>query len=127
MPCKSSHAVEGRHTAGVRQGAPGSSHAMPYKAGPGTLFHLTRAANDIVDATRRREQNRTLGQKGRKGDPLHAARGLLTKGAEKLDDKALTQQKSGRLFNDGDPCGEVQSDAGHAKEALGMLRKLWAC
>jgi hypothetical protein len=49
-------------------------------------FHLVRLANAKLDECRRRVQNELFGHRGRKGDPLHRCRRLLTKAEEQLSD-----------------------------------------
>jgi len=50
-------------------------------------FHVVRLAGDALDLCRRRVQQDTRGHRGRKGDPLYAARRTLHTGAELLTDK----------------------------------------
>ncbi|GAA3515303.1 ISL3 family transposase [Georgenia daeguensis] len=50
-------------------------------------FHVVRLAGDALDNCRRRVQQRTRGHRGRKGDPLYAARRTLHTGADLLTDK----------------------------------------
>ncbi len=74
-----------------------------------------------VDATRRRTQNETLGQRGHKGDPLYRCRKLLAMAEERLDEAASAKLRG--LLAAGDPFGEVH-EAWTAKEALGDLYSL---
>jgi len=50
-------------------------------------FHVVRLAGDALDQCRRRVQQDTCGHRGRKGDPLYAARRTLHTGADLLTDK----------------------------------------
>lgn len=84
-------------------------------------FHVVKRANEAVDETRRRVQNDTFGHRGRKTDPLFRVRRLLTKAAERLDDKG--NEKLLGLLQAGDPHGEVRM-AWHAKEAVRDLYKI---
>jgi integrase len=54
-------------------------------------FHLVRLANQLLDEVRRRVQNRTLGHRGRKVDPLYRARRLLTRADVRLDDNGRSR------------------------------------
>jgi transposase len=49
--------------------------------------HVVRLAGDALDRCRRRVQQDTRGHRGRKGDPLYAARRTLHTGADLLTDK----------------------------------------
>jgi transposase len=51
-------------------------------------FHVTRLAGEALDECRRRVQQAIHGHRGRKGDPLYAARRTLSTGADLLTDKA---------------------------------------
>ncbi len=50
-------------------------------------FHVVRLAGDALDECRRRVQQDTRGHRGRKGDPLYAARRTLHTGADLLTKK----------------------------------------
>jgi transposase len=50
-------------------------------------FHVVATGNRVVDRTRRRVQQDTLGHRGRKHDPLYRIRKLLILAAERLDDR----------------------------------------
>jgi transposase len=50
-------------------------------------FHVVRLAGDAVDQCRRRIQQAIHGHRGRKGDPLYAARRTLHTGTDLLTDK----------------------------------------
>jgi len=50
-------------------------------------FHVVRLAGDALDRCRRRVQQATHGHRGRKRDPLYAARRTLHTGADLLTDK----------------------------------------
>lgn len=69
-------------------------------------FHVIKIANQRLDEARRRTQNETLGHRGRKDDPLFRSRRLLTKGAERLDERGETKLLG--LLEAGDPRGEVR-------------------
>lgn len=56
-----------------------------------------------------------MGHRGRKDDPLHRCRRLLTKADERLDNRGRTKLLG--LLDAGDPHGEVR-DAWHAKEVV---------
>jgi transposase len=68
-------------------------------------FHAVRAANQCLDAVRRRVQGEQLGHRGRRDDPLYRARRVLLMGEDKLDTKATERLSS--LLELGDPAGEV--------------------
>ena len=50
-------------------------------------FHVVRLAGNALDECRRRIQQDTCGHRGRKGDPLYAARRTLHTGADLLTDR----------------------------------------
>ena len=81
-------------------------------------FHLVKLANTKLDECRRRVQNETLGHRGRKSDPLHRCRRLLTKAKDRLDDQA--HEKLTGLLRAGDPHGDVAT-MWQAKEAVREL------
>jgi transposase len=68
-------------------------------------FHAIRLANTVVDQTRRRTQQATLGHRGRKRDPLYRIRKLLLVAAEQLTQQARVRLRAG--LTAGDPGGEV--------------------
>jgi len=78
-------------------------------------FHLVKLANTRLDEVRRRVQHETLGHRGHKDDPLYRSRRLLTKAAERLDEKGTGKLMG--LLEAGDPRGEVRM-AWHAKEVV---------
>ena len=49
-------------------------------------FHVTRLAGEALDECRRQVQQAICGHRGRKGDPLYAARRTLSTGADLLND-----------------------------------------
>jgi transposase len=55
-------------------------------------FHVVRLAGDALDQCRRRVQQATCGHRGRKGDPLYAARRTLHTGSDLLTDKQRLPQ-----------------------------------
>ena len=59
-------------------------------------FHVVRLAGDALDECRRRVQQDTRGHRGRKHDPLYAARRTLHTGSDLLTDKQ--QQRLENLF-----------------------------
>jgi transposase len=59
-------------------------------------FHVVRLAGDALDQCRRRVQQATCGHRGRKGDPLYAARRTLHTGSD-LDKQ---RQRLTALFAD---------------------------
>jgi len=50
-------------------------------------FHVVRLAGDALDQCRPNVQQAACGHRGRRGDPLHAARGTLQTGSDLLTDK----------------------------------------
>ena len=63
-------------------------------------FHVARLAGNALDECRRRVQRETCGHRGRKNDPLYAARRTLHTGADLLTDKQKTRLQA--LFADDD-------------------------
>jgi transposase len=78
-------------------------------------FHAIRLANTVVDQTRRRTQQATLGHRGRKPDPLYRIRKLLLTAAEQLTQRGRARLRAGLAA--GDPGGEVAA-AWQGKELL---------
>ena len=78
-------------------------------------FHAIRLANTVVDQTRRRTQQATLGHRGRKRDPLYRIRKLLLVAAEQLTQQGRVRLRAGLAA--GDPAGEVAA-AWQGKELL---------
>lgn len=78
-------------------------------------FHVVRLGNRCIDQVRRRTQQRVLGHRGRKADPLYRIRKLLLTGDERLDEKGRRRLLLG--LRAGDPDGEVQ-EAWIAKEMV---------
>jgi transposase len=68
-------------------------------------FHVIRAGNRCLDKVRRRVQNKTLGHRGRKRDPLYRIRKLLLSGHERLDEAGHQRMLLGLRV--GDPADEV--------------------
>jgi transposase len=83
-------------------------------------FHAVRLANTVVDQTRRRVQQATLGHRGRKRDPLYRIRKLLLVAAEQLTQRGRARLRAG--LTAGDPDGEVAA-AWQGKE---LLRAVYA-
>jgi transposase len=82
--------------------------------------HAVRLANAVVDQTRRRVQQVTLGHRGRKHDPLYRIRKLLLTAAEQLSGRGRARLRAG--LRTGDPTGEV-AVAWQGKE---LLRAVYA-
>jgi transposase len=68
-------------------------------------FHVVKLGTQVVDETRRRVQQDTLGRRGHKDDPLYKIRGLLRRGREHLSDKQIA--KLNTCLQAGDPNWEV--------------------
>jgi transposase len=83
-------------------------------------FHAIRLANAVVDQTRRRVQQATLGHRGRKQDHLYRIRKLLLTAAEQLTSRGWVRLRAG--LTAGDPTGEVAA-AWQGKE---LLRAVYA-
>jgi transposase len=83
-------------------------------------FHAVKLANMVVDQTRRRVQQATLGHRGRKHDPLYRIRKLLLTAAEQLTGRGRARLRAGLAA--GDPTGEVAA-AWQGKE---LLRAIYA-
>ena len=83
-------------------------------------FHAIRLANTVVDQTRRRTQQTTLGHRGRKRDPLYRIRKLLLTAQEQLTQRGRARLRAGLAA--GDPDGEVAA-AWQGKE---LLRAVYA-
>jgi transposase len=83
-------------------------------------FHAIRLANTVVDQTRRRTQQASLGHRGRKYDPLYRIRKLLLTAAEQLTQRGRARLRAGLAA--GDPGGEVAA-AWQGKE---LLRAVYA-
>jgi transposase len=58
-------------------------------------FHVVRLAGEALEVCRRRVQQATTGHRGRKGDPLYAARRTLMTGAELLTTRQQQRLKRG--------------------------------
>jgi transposase len=78
-------------------------------------FHAIRLANLVVDQTRRRTQQATLGHRGRKQDPLYRIRKLLLTAQAQLTQRGWVRLRAGLAA--GDPTGEVAA-AWQGKELL---------
>ena len=50
-------------------------------------FHVVKLATQVVDDVRRRVQQETTGQRGRRDDPLYRVRNILRAGEEHLTDR----------------------------------------
>ncbi len=84
--------------------------APPHAAQAADPFHVVRLGNTALDEVSRRVQQRTLGRRGRKHDPLYRARRLLVSASEKITDSGRVRLRG--LLDAGDPHGEVR-DARH--------------
>jgi transposase len=78
-------------------------------------FHAIRLANTVVDQTRRRTQQATLGHRGHTQDPLYHIRKLLLTAAEQLTGRGRARLRVALAA--GDPGGEVAA-AWQGKELL---------
>ncbi len=83
-------------------------------------FHVVRLAGDALDRCRRRIQQDTCGHRGRKGDPLYAARRTLHTGADLLTDKQT--QRLQALFT-GDEHVEVEATWGIYQRMIAAYRQ----
>ncbi len=83
-------------------------------------FHVVRLAGDALDRCRRRVQQDTCGHRGRKGDPLYAARRTLHTGADLLTDKQT--QRLQALFT-GDEHVEVEATWGIYQRRIAAYRQ----
>jgi len=101
----------------VRGGGPGKRNGRkPRHRAPGRP-HL---AGDALDRCRRRIQQDTCGHRGRKGDPLYAARRTLHTGADLLTDKQT--QRLQALFT-GDEHVEVEATWGIYQRMIAAYRQ----
>ncbi|WP_454294181.1 ISL3 family transposase [Salana multivorans] len=82
-------------------------------------FHVTRLAGEALDECRRRVQQAIYGHRGRKGDPLYAARRTLSTGADLLTDKQTDRLTA--LFND-DAHVEVEATWGIYQRMIAAYR-----
>lgn len=64
---------------------------LPNVTAVADAFHVVAVGTRVVDRTRRRVQQETLGHRGHTGDPLCRSRKLLTLAAERLDDAGTTR------------------------------------
>jgi transposase len=83
-------------------------------------FHAVKLANMVVDQTRRRTEQATLGHRGRKPDPLYRIRKLLLTAQEQLTARGRARLRAG--LEAGDLTGEVAA-AWQGKE---LLRAVYA-
>ncbi len=83
-------------------------------------FHVVRLAGDALDSCRRRVQQDTVGHRGRKGDPLYAARRTLHTGADLLTDKQT--QRLNTLFG-ADEHVEVEATWGIYQRMIAAYRE----
>ena len=94
---------------------------LPHAVQIADPFHVVKLANFVLDETRRRVQNDTLGHRGRKTDPLYRIRKLMTIAHERLD--ADADPKLRGLLEAGDPNGQVRM-AWHAKEVVRSIYEI---
>jgi transposase len=78
---------------------------LPNATAVADAFHVVGVGNRVVERTRRRVQQETLGHRGHKADPLYRGRKLLTLAAERLDDRGTARLRG--LLAAGDPDGQV--------------------
>ena len=83
-------------------------------------FHAVRLGGDALDQCRRRVQQATCGHRGRKGDPLYAARRTLHTGSDLLTDKQ--RQRLTALFAD-DEHVEVEATRGIYQHMIAAYRE----
>jgi transposase len=95
---------------------------LPEATAVADAFHVVAVGTRVIDRTRRRVQQETLGHRGHKNDPLYRGRKLLTLAAERLDDGGETKLRG--LLAAGDPDGQVH-EAWTVKELLRDLYTLW--
>jgi transposase len=95
---------------------------LPNATAVADAFHVVGVGNRVVERTRRRVQQETLGHRGHKADPLYRGRKLLTMAAERLDNAGTTRLRG--LLAAGDPDGQVY-EAWAVKEGLRDLYTLW--
>lgn len=72
-----------------------TTEELPHAVAVMDPFHVVRLAGDALDECRRRVQQDTCGHRGRKGDPLYAARRTLHTGAGLLTDKQKQRLQNG--------------------------------
>jgi hypothetical protein len=80
-----------------------ADHGTPLVDDP--TRHTIRLANTVVDQVRRRTQQATLVQRGRKQDPLYRIRKLLLTAQEQLTQRGRVRLRAGLAV--GDRTGEV--------------------
>jgi len=95
---------------------------LPNATAIADAFHVIGVGTRVVERTRRRVQQETLGHRGHKPDPLYRSRKLLTLAAERLDDRGTAKLRG--LLAAGDPDGQVY-EAWALKEGLRDLYTLW--
>jgi transposase len=95
---------------------------LPNATAVADAFHVVGVGTRVVDRTRRRVQQETLGHRGHMGDPLYRSRKLLTTAAERLDERGETRLRG--LLAAGDPDGQVY-EAWVVNEGLRDLYTLW--
>lgn len=95
---------------------------LPRATAVADAFHVVAVGTRVVERTRRRVQQETLGHRGHKADPLYRGRKLLTMAEERLDDEAGAKLRG--LLGAGDPDGQVH-EAWMVKELLRELYTLW--
>lgn len=94
---------------------------LPHAVQIADPFHVVKLANFVLDETRRRVKNDTLGHRDRKTDPLYRNHKLMTIAHERLDADADAKLRG--LLEAGDPNGEVRM-AWHAKEVVRSIYEI---
>lgn len=97
-----------------------TSEELPNAVAVINPFHVVRLAGDALDQCRRRVQQATCGHRGRKGDPLYAARRTLHTGSDLLTDKQ--RQRLSALFAD-DEHVEVEATWGIYQHMIAAYRE----
>lgn len=96
-----------------------AAEELPAAAAVMDPFHVVRLAGDALDRCRRRVQQGTCGRRGRKPDPLYAARRTLHTGADLLTD--AQHARLAALFAD-DAHAEVEATWGIYQQMIAAYR-----
>jgi transposase len=97
-----------------------TSEELPGAVAVMDSFHVVRLAGDALDQCRRRVQQPTCGHRGRKGDPLYAARRALHTGSGLLT--GTQRQRLTALFV-GDEDVEVEATWGICQHMIAAYRE----
>lgn len=89
---------------------------LPTATAVADAFHVVAVGSRVVERTRRRVQQETLGHRGHKGDPLYRGRKLLTLAAERLDNRGEAKLRG--LLAAGDPAAKC-TRPGWSRSAYG--------